>query len=70
MDDKLRASRYDTIFGVGGIGLRWIACKMTKTGGSVPEVIVDWHDDITNDESYDLFRDYVTQHLYQSCVDN
>jgi hypothetical protein len=44
--------------------LRWMACKMTRTGGPVPEVIVDWQADITSDESYELFRDHVAPGVY------
>jgi hypothetical protein len=63
VQDKLEATQFDTVFGLGAIGLHWMACKMTKTGGPVPEVVVDWQDDVTSDESYDVFRDQVAKQV-------
>jgi len=48
---------YNTIYGIGAIGLHWMVCKMEKDGLPVPTTVLDWHDDITSDLSYDAFKD-------------
>ena len=47
---------YNTIYGIGAIGLHWMACKMEKDGLPVPTTLLDWHDDISSDLSYDAFK--------------
>jgi len=49
-------TQYNTIYGVGGIGLHWMACKMEKDGLPVTTTVLDWHDDISSDLSYDAFK--------------
>jgi len=47
---------YNTIYGLGSIGLHWTVCKMEKDGLPVPTTVLDWHDDISSDLSHDAFR--------------
>jgi len=49
-------THYNTIFGLGGIGLDWMVCEMKKSGQDVPTIIQPWTPDITSDTSYDDFR--------------
>jgi len=49
-------TQYSTIYGIGAIGLHWMACKMEKDGLPVPTTLLDWHDDITSDSSYNAFK--------------
>ncbi|KAI0005337.1 hypothetical protein BJV74DRAFT_216244 [Russula compacta] len=49
-------TQYNTIYGVGGIGLTWMACKMEKSGTPDPVVVQDWQDDISSDTSFTKFQ--------------
>ena len=49
-------TEYNTIYGLCGIGLHWMVCKMEKGGLPVPTTMVDWHNDINSDLSYDAFE--------------
>ena len=49
-------TEYNTIYGLCGIGLHWMVCKMEKGGSPVPTTVVDWHYDISSDLSYDAFE--------------
>ena len=49
-------TKYSTIYGLAGIGLHWMVCKMEKDGLPIPTIVVEWHDDISSDLSYDAFE--------------
>jgi hypothetical protein len=49
-------TEYDTIYGLGGIGLHWMVCKLEKGGSPVATTVLDWHDNISSDLSYDAFK--------------
>jgi len=49
-------TQYNTIYGLGGIGLHWMVCRMEKDGSPVPTTVLGWHDNISNDLSYDAFE--------------
>jgi hypothetical protein len=48
-------SRHSTTYGLGGIGLHWVACKMGSKDDQ-PTILFDWQDDITSDASYASFK--------------
>jgi len=54
---QLAETQYNTIYGIGAIGLHWMVCKMEKDSLPVLTTVLDWHDDITSDLSYDAFED-------------
>jgi hypothetical protein len=64
MEQCFDVTQHDTIYGLGGIGLHWMLCKMTTMGGPESEIVVDWLDNIASDDSYDVFRDHVAQRVY------
>jgi len=55
IEHRFDRTQYNTIYGLGGIGLNWMVCKMTRTGPSIPTVVQTWTADITSDDSYDAF---------------
>jgi len=63
---QLHETRYNTIYGLGAIGLHWMVCKMEKDGLPVPTTVVDWRDDISSDQSYDTFG-AVAASIYDIC---
>jgi hypothetical protein len=54
IEGRFKDTKYDTIYGLGGIGLRWIVYKKKK--GQKLEVVQDWKEDITSDTSYAEFQ--------------
>jgi len=56
IESRFDLTEHDTIYGLGGIGLNWMVCKMTKTGPPNPTIVRPWTADITSDASYDSFR--------------
>jgi len=58
MQAEFGETQYNTIYGLGGIGFQWMVCKMEKEkdGLPVPTTVVDWHDDISSDLSYNAFE--------------
>jgi hypothetical protein len=46
----------NTIYGLGGIGLHWMVCKMQKSGDHLPTTVLDWQDNIASDASYTKFE--------------
>jgi len=63
---QLHETRYNTIYGLGAIGLHWMVCKMEKDGSPVPTTVMDWHDDISSDSSYAAFK-AVAALIYDIC---
>ena len=63
---QLHQTQYNTIYGLGGIGLYWMVCKMERDGLPVPTTVVDWHNDISSDLSYDAFE-AVAALIYNIC---
>ncbi|KAI0828009.1 hypothetical protein BC628DRAFT_131385 [Trametes gibbosa] len=51
-------TRYDRIFGLGGIGLRWRTCEMEKSGPHELNFLRGWTDDISSDTSYTAFGQF------------
>ena len=51
-------TKYSTIYGLAGIGLHCMICKIEKDGLPIPTIlmVVEWHDDISSDLSYDAFE--------------
>ncbi|KAN0116531.1 hypothetical protein V8E52_005912 [Russula decolorans] len=56
IEGRFDLTQHKTIYGVGGIGLNWMACKMEKSGTSHPVLVHDWEDDIASDTSYTKFE--------------
>ena len=56
IEGRFDLTQYKTIYGVGGIGLHWMACKMEKSGLHAPATVLDWHDNISSDQSYHAFK--------------
>lgn len=55
IEGQFEHTRYNTIYGVGGIGLHWMACKMEASGGP-PALVQDWQTNIASDTSYTQFQ--------------
>jgi len=47
---------YNTIYGLGAIGLHWTVYKMEKDGLPVLTTVMNWRDDISSDLSHDCFE--------------
>ncbi|KAF9444735.1 hypothetical protein P691DRAFT_806932 [Macrolepiota fuliginosa MF-IS2] len=56
MEGLLDRTQYGAIYGLGAIGVHWMACKMEKGGPHTPTTLLDWDSDISSDESYDAFK--------------
>ena len=56
MEAQLDKTKYNTIYGLARIGLHWMVCKMEKDGLPSPTTVLDWHDDICSDLSYDALE--------------
>jgi len=56
IEGRFDLTQYNTIYGVGGIGLRWSVYKMEKAGSHQLQVVHDWEDDIASDTSYTHFQ--------------
>ena len=56
IEGRLDLTSYNTIYGLGGIGLRWMMCKMEKSGDHKPTVVLDWQDNIASDASFAEFE--------------
>jgi hypothetical protein len=55
MEECLGLSAYGAIYGVVGIGLRWVVYKMEKSGGDgglVTVPVLGWQDNVASDTSY------------------
>jgi hypothetical protein len=46
--------------------LHWMVCKMEKSGGHEPSLVLGWCDNIASTASYDRFVGVVKNHLRQS----
>jgi hypothetical protein len=58
MKGGFNCSQYDTIYGLAGIGQKWMVCKM-KLGDDQPTTVLDWQDDIASNASYASFETIV-----------
>jgi len=57
VEGQFDLTRYNAIYGVGGIGFHWMVCKMEKSGPPhAATTVLDWDDDISSDRSYDAFE--------------
>ncbi|OJA17915.1 hypothetical protein AZE42_09235 [Rhizopogon vesiculosus] len=56
IEGQFKPTQYNTIYGVGGIGLYWMVCKMEKSGGPQPTLVLDWQNNIASDASYTQFQ--------------
>lgn len=41
IEGRFDLTKHNIIYGLGGIGLKWMVCKMTQDGDDVPSVILD-----------------------------
>lgn len=57
IEGRFDLTQYNTIYGLGGIGLNWMVCKMEKSGQHVPQTILGWRADISSDQSYTDFAE-------------
>ena len=48
---------YDAVYGLGGIRIHWMVCKMEKSGSHRVTTVPDWRHDISSDGSYHDFKD-------------
>ncbi|KAF8478503.1 hypothetical protein DFH94DRAFT_750273 [Russula ochroleuca] len=55
MEGRFEFTQYNTIYGLGCIGLHWMVCRMQRSGGHQPSLVLDWQDDIASDASYSKF---------------
>jgi hypothetical protein len=56
IEGRFDLTLYKTIYGVGGIGLHWMACKMEKSGSDTPTTVLGWQDDVSSNRSYNAFK--------------
>lgn len=56
IEGRFELTKYNTIYGLGGIGLRWMVCKMEKSGGPQPTLVLDWQNNIASETSYAQFQ--------------
>jgi len=56
IEGRFELTKFNTIYGVGGIGLHWMVCKMEKSGGPQPTLVLDWQNNIASDASYTQFQ--------------
>lgn len=56
IEGRFDLTQYNTIYGVGGIGLHWAVYKMEKSGNHKLSLVQDWKDDIASDTSYTEFE--------------
>ena len=56
MEAQFDNTKHNTIYGLACIGLHWMVCKMEKDCLPMPTTVLDWHDDISSDLSYDAFE--------------
>ena len=54
------ATGSDTIYGLVGIGLRWMVCEVQKSGNRLPTTVIDGQDNIASNASYAKFRTLAT----------
>ena len=47
MKAGFNCSQYDTIYGLAGIGQKWMVCNM-RLGDDQPTMVLDWQDDIVS----------------------
>lgn len=56
LEERLQGCSNSEMYGLGCIGLHWMVCKMRKTADGTavvgPEIVHDWSDDISSDESF------------------
>ena len=57
LEGRFDLTRYNTIYGLGGIGFHWMVCKMEKSGSGSPVDVEPWRDDIVSDASYNRFEE-------------
>jgi hypothetical protein len=55
MERRFEFTQYNTIYGLGGIRLHWMVCRMQRSGDHQPSLVLDWQDDIASDASYSKF---------------
>lgn len=63
IEDRFDLTQYNMIYGLGGIGLNWKVCKMTRAAPHIPTNVQTWTADITSDDSYDAFG-YIANLVY------
>lgn len=51
----LNHTEFGALYGLCGIGLNWMVCKMEKGGPPAPATLLNWHGDISS-ASFDAFR--------------
>jgi hypothetical protein len=56
MEGRFDITQYNTIYGLGGIGLHWAVYKMEKSGNHQLRVVENWKADIASDTSYTKFQ--------------
>jgi hypothetical protein len=54
--DRFDFTRYETIYGLAGIGLHWMVCRVQKSGERQHSLVLDWQDNVASDASYASFR--------------
>lgn len=63
IEGRFDITEYKSIYGLAGIGLRWMVCKMEKNGDGEPTTVQDWGDNVASKVSFAAFRD-VAELLY------
>lgn len=49
----------ETVLGLAGIGLNWALFRMRMTGPPESEVVLEWNDNVSSDESFDIFQNTI-----------
>jgi hypothetical protein len=64
IEGRFELTKYDTIYGLAGIGLHWMVCRMDKSGSPNATVVLDWQENITSGPSYTQFQT-IAEHVYE-----
>lgn len=63
IEARWNGTQYGTIYGLGGIGLKWMVYKMGRTEGPLPvQFWKEWQDEITSNASFAKFQEVAEFH--------
>ena len=59
IEERFDEPHFNTIYGIGGIGLSWAAFKMDISGPPEPTQVVDWTSNVTAATSFQMMEQIV-----------
>src|ERR1700678_1422742 len=48
IEERFDETKFSSIYGLGGIGLSWMAFRMDKAGSHQPQILVPWRSNVTS----------------------